>query len=101
MQIAPSGRFVYASNRGHDSLAVFAVDADSGTLTLVDIVSCGGQWPRNFALDLSGGYLIVANQHSDTLVVYHVDADTGRLTAASETVSVPTPVCVKFMAAGD
>ncbi|MFN8371914.1 MAG: lactonase family protein [Anaerolineae bacterium] len=91
VQVAPSGRFVYASNRGHDSLAVFAVDADSGTLTLVEIVSCGGQWPRNFALDLSGDYLIVANQHSAALVVYRVDADTGRLTASGETVSVPTP----------
>ncbi len=97
IHISADGGFVYASNRGHDSIAVFTVEQSSGQLSLVEVVSCGGKKPRNFALDLSGGYLIVANQDSDTLVIYRVDAATGRLTATGEVVSVPSPVCVKFI----
>ena len=68
IQIAPSGRFLYASNRGHDSVAVFAIDPASGRLTRVEIAPCGGHWPRHIAFDRTGNYLFVANQKSDQLV---------------------------------
>ncbi len=80
IQIAPSGRFLYASNRGDDSIAVFAIDPASGRLTRVEIAPCGGHWPRHIAFDLTGGYLFVANQKSDQLVTLRVDPAAGTLT---------------------
>ncbi len=96
IQIAPSGRFVYASNRGHDSLAVFRVDAPSGRLELAAHEPTLGRTPRSFAIGARGDVVIVANQDSDSLVVFRVDAESGRLQRASET-AVPTPVCVKLL----
>jgi 6-phosphogluconolactonase len=78
--VHPSGRFLYCSNRGHDSIAVYTIDPTKGTLTPVEIVSSGGKEPRNFELDPSGHYLISANQNSDNLAVFHLDVKTGRLT---------------------
>jgi 6-phosphogluconolactonase len=75
--VSPDGRFVYGSNRGHDSIAIWAVDAGSGELTLVKRVSSNGAIPRNFTLDPSGAWLLVANQESDTVVVSPRDAETG------------------------
>lgn len=94
--VHPSGRFVYGSNRGHDSIAVFKADADTGTLTFVEHVSTQGRNPRNFALDPSGRWLIASNQDSDSLVVFAIDAATGRLTPTGQTVTVGMPVCVRF-----
>ena len=95
IRLHPNGRFVYASNRGHESIAVFAIQAD-GTLQLVEITHCGGQHPRNFALTSDGNWLVCANQNSNNLVVFKVDAATGRLTATGHTATVPQPVCVLF-----
>ena len=95
IRLHPNGRFVYASNRGHESIAVFAIQAD-GTLQLVEITPCGGQHPRNFALSPDGNWLVCANQNSNNLVVFKVDAATGRLTATGHTATVPQPVCVLF-----
>jgi 6-phosphogluconolactonase len=97
VRIHPSGRFVYAANRGHDSLAVFARDTASGALTRVEIVPCGGQHPRNFALTPDGAWLLCGHQNSDSLAVFRVDAQTGRLTQVGAPVAVPKPVCVLFL----
>jgi 6-phosphogluconolactonase len=92
--VTPDGRFLYGSNRGHDSIAIFAIDSASGRLTLVGHQPTLGKTPRNFAIDPTGAFLIAANQNSDTLVVFRVDHATGRLTPVGEPVSVPRPVCV-------
>lgn len=94
--VHPSGRFVYGSNRGHDSIAIFAVDDASGMLTPAGHVSTQGQWPRSFALDPAGRFCYVANEHSDAIVAFQVDAVSGALTPAGHTLAVPSPVCVLF-----
>ena len=96
LQFAPSGRFLYVSNRGHDSLAVFAVDGETGLLTPQSHVSTQGQFPRHFAIDPTGSYLLVANQRSDTLVTFRVDGEHGDLTPIQVT-STETPMCVQFV----
>ncbi len=92
----PNGRFLYASNRGHDSIAIFRIDAAKGTLTPVDRVSTQGKTPRSFAIDPSGRFLIAANQNSGTLVIFRIDQATGALTATETAVQVPSPVSVVF-----
>jgi len=99
IHVHPSGKFLYGSNRGHDSIAVFSIEPDQGTLTLVEHVSTEGKTPRNFGIDPSGTYLFAANQNSDNIVVFRIDAKTGRLTPTGQTIEVPSPVCVKFVAA--
>lgn len=99
IHVNPSGKFLYGSNRGHDSIAVFAIDPDKGTLTLVEHASTQGKTPRNFGIDPSGNYLFAANQDSDNIVVFRIDSKTGRLTPTGQTIEVPSPVCVKFVAA--
>lgn len=96
--VSPDGRFVYASNRGHDSIAIFAVDAESGTLSKVAITLTGGAEPRNFALTPDGRWLLAANQNSDTIVPFRRDATTGLLERTSAPISVKTPVCIVFAA---
>jgi 6-phosphogluconolactonase len=98
IRVHPSGRFLYASNRGHDSIAVFAFDLDSGTLTALDHTPTGGETPRNFNIDPTGNFLLVANQSSDNVVVFRIDAESGRLTPTGHAVKVPSPVCVLFAA---
>ncbi len=97
IQIDPKGRFVYVSNRGHDSIAVFAVDQTKGTLTPVQHVSTQGKTPRNFSLDPTGNYLFAANQNSDTVVQFKVDPATGKLSPAGQPLTVPKPVCLLFV----
>ena len=99
VQVHPTGRFLYGSNRGHDSIAVFAIDAGKGTLTPIEQVSTQGKTPRNFGIEPTGSYLIAANQASNNLVVFRIDAKTGRLTPTGQTVEVGSPVCVKLVAA--
>ncbi len=94
IHVSASGKFLYASNRGYDSIAVFAIDAQTGQLSLVEWVTENIHWPRNFALDATGEYLLVANQHNSTIATFRIDAATGRLTSAGEVTSVPFPVCV-------
>jgi len=98
LQTDRAGRFLYASNRGADNIAVFAIDSAKGTLTPVEHVSTQGKTPRDFSLDPTGGYLFAANQNSDTIVVFRVNAKTGRLTPAGQVVEhVPEPSCVVFV----
>ena len=94
IRLHPNGRFVYVSNRGHDSVAVFARDPESGLLGSVEIVPCGGKHPRNFALTPDGRWLLCANRDSGDLVVFHVDPATGRLRPSGRWAPVPEPVCV-------
>jgi 6-phosphogluconolactonase len=96
IHVAPSGRFLYGSNRGHDSIAAFAIDASDGSLTPLGQTPTGGEEPRNFAIDPSGRYLLAANQNSDTIVTFALDPETGTLTATGHVISVPSPVCVVF-----
>ena len=96
IKIAPSGRFVYASNRGDNSLAIYAVDQKTGKLSLVGHQSSQGIGPRDFTIDPSGGLLLVANQDTDTVVTFWINQDTGRLTATGYVAAVPTPVCLQL-----
>jgi 6-phosphogluconolactonase len=96
IRLHPNGRFLYTSNRGHDSIAVFGVDPANGKLTPVAITPCGGKNPRNFALSPDGAWLVSANQNSNSLAVFRVDPATGRLTPTGQTAAVPLPVCVLF-----
>jgi 6-phosphogluconolactonase len=92
--LSPDGRFLYGSNRGHDSLAVFSVDPASGRLTPVDHVSTGGHWPRHFSIHPDGRWLLVANQRSDTIVPFRIEPESGLPVAAGPAIRVPSPVCV-------
>jgi 6-phosphogluconolactonase len=93
----PSGKFLYASNRGHDSIALFSVDQQTGKLTFVEHQSVLGRKPRHFTLDPSGQWLIVENQDSDSIVVFSVDADTGKLKPTGQTLSLSAPMCAVFI----
>jgi len=93
----PTGKFLYTSNRGDDSIAVFTIDAGTGQLTFVERVPGGGKTPRNFAVDPSGAHLLVANQESGNIVAFQIDAQTGKLSGGSEVARVPSPVCLVFV----
>jgi 6-phosphogluconolactonase len=97
--VHPSGKFLYGSNRGHDSIAVFSIDPKRGTLTPVEHMPTGGQTPRNFALDPSGSFLFAANQGSQSVVVFRIDPKSGRLKATGERAEIAFPVCVRFLQA--
>lgn len=99
VHVAPSGRFVYGSNRGHDSIVVCAVEEAIGRLTVIDYTPTQGNFPRNFAIDPTGTFLVVANQNSDNLVIFRLDPVSGRLVPTGQIVEVPTPVCVKMIPA--
>lgn len=96
----PNGRFIYGSNRGHDSLVVFARDAASGALTRIQLEPSGGNHPRNFELSPDGRWLVCANRASNNLVVFKVDPLTGKMTPTGHTATVPEAVCVLFAPAG-
>jgi 6-phosphogluconolactonase len=93
------GKFLYASNRGPDDIAVFAIDGTNGTLHVVENVPTKGKAPRNFAIDPTGTYLFVANQESNNIVVFRIDSKSGRLTDTGELLHVPSPVCIVFLTA--
>jgi len=92
--VTPSGKFLYGSNRGHDSIAGFAIDQSTGRLTLIEHVPTQGKTPRNFTIDPTGTLLLVANQASDSIVSFRINQGTGRLEATGNTTAVPTPVCL-------
>ncbi len=96
IQIRADGRFVYGSNRGHESIAVFARDTANGTLSLVEIAPCGGKHPRHFALSPDGAWLVCAGRDTNNLVSFRIDPATGKLTKAGETTNLPVPTCVLF-----
>ncbi len=97
IQVHPSGRFVYVSNRGHDSIAIFGVGPQSGQLTALGHQSTAGKTPRNFGIDPTGQYLLAANQSSNNIVVFRIDGQSGRLTPTGQAIEVGLPVCVKFV----
>jgi 6-phosphogluconolactonase len=94
--VSPSGKFLYASNRGSDTIAVFAIGRD-GKLSPVEYTPTQGKTPRGFAIDPTGRYLLAANQESNNLVVFRIDARSGRLKATGQVVDCPTPVAVEFV----
>jgi 6-phosphogluconolactonase len=98
VQVHRSGKFVYGSNRGHDSIAIFAVDAQSGKLSSVGVEPTQGRNPRNFAIDPTGAYLLAENGDSGTIVVFRIDAQSGALRPTGQSVRVPKPVCIKMIA---
>ena len=96
VHISANGKFLYGSNRGHNSIVVFAIDQHTGKPSLVEHVSTEGNWPRNFVIDPTGRFLLVANQRTDNVVVFRIDAQTGRLKPTGQSAQVPIPVCLKF-----
>ena len=98
--VSADGKFLYASNRGHDSIAVFAVDPADGRLAVRGHHSTLGRKPRNFAIDPTGAFLLAANQDSDSIVVFRVDRSGGGLTPVGAPVPAPRPVCVRMVAPG-
>ena len=100
VQVHPSGKFLYGSNRGADSIAVFHVNPQTGELTPAGHQSTGGKTPRNFGIDPSGAFLLAANQDSDSVTVFRIDPASGGLTPTGQKVEVGKPVCVKFVPKG-
>jgi 6-phosphogluconolactonase len=96
IEVHPNGKFLYVSNRGHDSIAVFRIDPKTGKLTFVEHASSQGSIPRNFAIDPTGKHMFVANQMTDNISLFRIDTRTGRLTPSGEKLSVDAPVCVIF-----
>ena len=97
IHVHPNGKFLFASNRGHDSIAVFSIDPAKGTLTPVEYVPTQGKAPRYFAIDPTGSRLLVANQNSGTIVIFQIDSTSGRLTSSGQVLQIASPVCLKFV----
>jgi 6-phosphogluconolactonase len=97
IMVHPTGKFLYASIRGHNSISVFHIDGRSGMLTLVDNTPTAGRTPRNFSIDPTGRFLIAANQDSGNVVVFNIDPDTGRLTPTGQQLEISSPVAIVFM----
>lgn len=97
IHISSDGHFIYASNRGHDSIAVFEINEDSGKLSFIQLISTEGHWPRDFSLDPTENFLIASNEESGTLTLYARDQQTGILSLLQSSVTVPYPTCVKFL----
>ncbi len=97
VQVHPSGKFLYGSNRGHNTIAVFAIDPMTGELKAVQHQSTLGKTPRNFGLDPTGQFLIVANQSSGDIFTFRINQATGKLTPTGHKIEIPMPVCVKFL----
>ena len=98
IHVSADGRFLYCSNRGHDSIAIFTIDPRNGALNPVGHESTRGKTPRNFAIDPTGEFLLVANQKSDNIVIFRLDQKTGLLRSTGQEAQVPSPVCLKFTA---
>ena len=97
VHVSQSGKFLYGSNRGHNSIVVFEIDPRTGKLKLVQHISTAGDWPRNFTIDPSGAFLLVANQRSDNVVTFSIDPGTGQLKPTGHNESIPSPVCLRFL----
>jgi len=97
IHVGPSGKFVYASNRGHDSIVIYAIDESTGKLSYVGHELTQGRTPRNFAIDPTGAFLLAANQNTDNIVTFNIDQQTGKLQPTGRKVEVSKPVCIKFM----
>jgi 6-phosphogluconolactonase len=99
VQVHPSGKFLYGSNRGHDSIAIFSIDQNTGRLTALGHQPSGGKTPRNFGIDPSGSWLLAAHQDSDDIFVFRIDPQTGLLKPTGQSINISMPVCVKMMPA--
>ena len=97
VHVHPSGKFLYGSNRGHDSIAMFAIDETTGIPRYLGVEPTQGKNPRNFAVDPTGSYLLAANQDGNNIVVFSIDSGSGKLHPTGNSLKVPAPVCVKFM----
>jgi 6-phosphogluconolactonase len=97
IKVHPNGRFLYTSNRGRDSIAVFSINAESGRLTRIQDVPSGGRWPRNFDFDPTGHWMLVTNHESNNAAVLRLDPQTGLLTPVGQPVEVPFPFCPRFL----
>lgn len=97
IHLSPSGKYVYVSNRGHDSLAIFSFDEETGQLTEVANQGTHGKTPRNFAIDPSGTFLLAANQDSNNIVTFRINESTGKLTFVEQITDIPKPVCLKIV----
>jgi 6-phosphogluconolactonase len=97
IHISSDGQYVYAGNRGHNSIAIFRVNLDSGQLTFVETTSTEGNWPRDFVLDPSEDFLVATNQKTNTMILFSRDKSTGKLALIQSGVKIPEPVCVKFL----
>lgn len=96
VRVHPSGKWLYGSNRGHNSIAIFTIDQATGKLSPAGWQTVGGNWPRHFNIDPTGKWLVVANQKSDNITLFRIDQGTGQLSAAGELRDVGSPVCVVF-----
>ena len=97
VHVSRSGKFLYGSNRGHNSIVVFQIDQRTGKLKTLEHVSTEGDWPRNFTMDPSGKFLLVANQRTDNVVTFAIDPLTGRLKSTGKVAEIPVPACLRFL----
>jgi 3-carboxymuconate cyclase len=97
IEVSRDGRFLYVSNRGHDSIAVFKIEDRTGNLSLICHCPSGGKWPRDFAIDPTGRYLFTANQFSNNISAFKIDHESGKLTLMDHAVKIQNPVCIKFI----
>src|SRR5215212_4181028 len=96
IHVSPDGKYLYASNRGHDSIVCFRIDESTGRLTYQNHTPAGGREPRNFAIDPSGTFLLVGNQKTNNIVTFRIDPESGNFTRTGHEVEVSMPVCLKF-----
>jgi 6-phosphogluconolactonase len=96
-----NGKFLYASNRGPDSIAMYAIDEPSGKLTFLGVEPIRGKTPRNFVIDPSGRFLLAGGQNSNAVTVFAIDQSSGKLSFTGHSLDVPTPVCIRFRPAPD
>ena len=97
IHVHPNGKFVYGSNRGHNSIASFSIDEATGKLTALGHTPTKGKTPRNFGIDPTGQFLYAANQDSSSIATYRINTETGALTPTGQVLDVPTPVCIHFV----
>ncbi len=96
VHVSPCGRYLYGSNRGHDSVAVYRIDEQKGILTSIETQATQGAWPRNFAVDPQGRFLWAANQNGDSIVGFRIESKSGKLEATGQTVKAQSPYCIKL-----
>ena len=96
IRVHPNGKFIYAANRGHDTITALAFDEEKARMTVIEREPVRGSWPRNFNLDPSGRWLLAAGRDSNTIALFEIDQNTGELTYARTTIAVPTPICVEI-----
>ena len=97
IHVSPSGKYLYGSNRGHNSIVIFSIDAQTGKLTFVGHEPTQGESPRNFAVDPTGTFLLAENQRSNNIVTFRIDSQTGELSSTGNVIEIPSPVCIKMV----